>query len=208
MDRSGKNVFDSIIIVEDDKGLNRLIEKKLNIVGYNTISVFSGNEAIEIIEKNRNSLLLTDYILPDMEADELISTLKSRNIYLPFIVTTGRGDEKLAVEMMKNGALDYISKESGFLDLLPEIILQAENKVGTERRLESTEKALKESERNFRQIIKKSGNGMFVRQFGKFVLVNPSLVKSLEYSVDELLNENYDLMDVIHDNSKLKVKEF
>ncbi len=200
-----KDIFKSIIIVEDDKGLNRLIEKKLNAVEYKTISAFTGKEAIELVKSNPDSLLLTDYVLPDMEADELISNLNQKKILIPFIVTTGRGDERLAVEMMKNGALDYISKESGFLELLPEIIKQAEKKVATERKLVETEKALKSSERNFRQIINKSGNGIFVRQYGKFVLVNPTLVNILEYSQAELLDEEFNLMNMVHIDSKNQV---
>jgi len=202
MTDSDMRIFESIIIVEDDKGLNRLMEKKLSLNGYKTISVFSGEEAIEVIRKNQNSLLFTDYILPDMDAKELIENLTETGILIPFIVTTGRGDEKLAVEMMKNGALDYISKESGFLDLLPEITRQAEKKVATERRLELTEKALKASERNFSQIVKRSGNGIFVRQDGRFVMVNPSLARSVEYTQKELMSEDLNIFHILHGESK------
>ena len=41
---------------------------------------------------------------------------------MPFIVVTGRGDEKVAVETMKEGALDYVMKDTGLLDLLPSVV--------------------------------------------------------------------------------------
>ena len=52
-----------------------------------------------------------------MEADELIVALHERYLKIPFIIITGKGDEQLALAMMKKGALDYITKESGFLDI-------------------------------------------------------------------------------------------
>jgi len=202
-----EKVFDSIVIVEDDKGLNRLIVKRLEMLNYVTIPAYNGNQALEEIKNNSNILLLADYILPDMDAIELITEAKKMYPDLPFIITTGMGDERLAVKMMKIGALDYVTKDSGYLDILPEVIKQAEKKIYTERKLIETEKALKVSETNFRQIIKKSGNGIFVRQNGQFVLVNPSLVKSLEYTKEDLLSNKFELLNLIHPDSITTVRE-
>ncbi len=207
MSKQKTSIFNYIIIVEDDQGLNRLIEKRLNMLGYRTLSAFTGSEALELIHIHQNFLLLSDYVLPDMDADQLITEVHKINKKIPFIITTGRGDERLAVEMMKKGALDYISKGTGFLEILPEVIKQAEKKIEVENRLNRTEKALRNSERNFRQIVKKSANGIFVRQNEKFVLVNPSLIKSLEYSEDELMSDDFDMMTMLHPESKTKVRD-
>ncbi len=201
------NIFNHIIIVEDDVGLNRLIERRLNNLGYDTLTAFTGKEALELIANHQNILLLTDYVLPDMDADQLITEVQKIDDKIPFIINTGRGDERLAVEMMKKGALDYVSKGTGFIEILPEVVRQAEKKMEVEKRLDRTEKALLNSERNFRQIVKKSANGIFVRQNENFVLVNPSLVKSLEYSEDELMSDEFDMMKILHPDSKTKVRD-
>ncbi|MBN2281264.1 MAG: response regulator [Candidatus Marinimicrobia bacterium] len=207
MRKDDNKVFDSILIVEDDDGLNHLIAKRLQQYGYNTISAFNGREALQIIQCNDNILLLTDYILPDMDAKSLIDKVHDIIPDIPFIMATGMGDERLAVEMMKRGALDYITKDSGYLEILPEVVKQAEQKIFTERKLIETEKALRASEVNFRQIVKKSGNGIFVRQNDHFVLVNPSLIRSLEYNEEELLSPEFELLDIIHPQSKTDIRE-
>ena len=59
---------------------------------------------------NSFDLILLDYYLPDADGLQLIAQIKQLNFDLPLIVLTGQGDEEIAVEMMKAGAADYISK--------------------------------------------------------------------------------------------------
>ena len=111
-----------ILIVEDNEHLNILIQKTLKREGYNTKSAFNGTEAISMAADNPDILLLLDYILPDMKGNIVIETLIKRGLNIPFIIITGHGDEKTAVEMMKMGARDYIVKDAAFIESLPGII--------------------------------------------------------------------------------------
>jgi len=199
--------YNSIIIVEDDSGVHRLIQKTLEREGFETFSAYTAKDAIPLIAENRKSILLLDFILPDMNAMELINVLKRDNILLPFIISTGQGDEKIAVEMMKAGALDYIRKETGFLDLLPQVIQQVRSRLLLNEKLIQIERALEVSEHNFRQIFEKSGNGIFVRQNGVFVLANPTLLNSIEYSFDEFYSPDFDVYNIVHEKDKELLKD-
>ena len=96
----------TILVVEDDEGLNHLIQKALQRRGFHTQGVLRGSEAIAKVTQNPTTLLLLDYLLPDMTAQELIENLIRRGCPVPFIVMTGQGDEKIAVEIMKLGSID------------------------------------------------------------------------------------------------------
>jgi DNA-binding NtrC family response regulator len=112
-----------IIIIEDDAGLNHLIQKKLKPLGYAVQGKLSGAEALPIITCASNELLIIDFKLSDMTGIELLQEIKDKYNRMPnFIIMTGYGDEKTAVEMMKLGASDYLVKESDFLEILPEKI--------------------------------------------------------------------------------------
>ncbi len=116
-----------VLIVEDNKNLNRLIEKTLQREGFRTETALNGLDAIEKIVKDPNKLVLLDYLLPAMTAKEVLSDLNSQGIQVPCIVMTGHGDEKISLEMTQLGAVDCIIKEGNFLDNLSDLIQKVLN---------------------------------------------------------------------------------
>ncbi|MEE8358388.1 MAG: PAS domain S-box protein, partial [Candidatus Hydrothermarchaeales archaeon] len=135
-----------ILVVEDDEGLLRLIEKRLKKSGYQVEGVLTGEEAIKKLCKNPETLVLLDYQLQDMTGRQVIETLTEEGLSPPFIIMTGRGDEKIAVDMMKLGAQDYLVKDADFLDLMPSKVSQVIEHLDLERMLITAEETLKESE--------------------------------------------------------------
>lgn len=160
-----ENVIQKIIVVEDDPALRDLIKKFLQDEGFNIIIAGTGSEAISITMQEPNSLLLLDHGLPDMTGKQVIQTLRENNIDVPFIIMTGHGDEKLAVEMMKFKARDYLVKDINFFDLLPASINQVLEQIKTERKLAEAEQSLYESEERFRIIYAESPIGIMVYDF-------------------------------------------
>ena len=81
--------------------------------------VGSSTEALALLGGAAFDLILTDLRMPDMNALELLRTLRQRAVSVPVIVVTGKGDENTAVAALKLGAYDYIVKRDEYLTQLP-----------------------------------------------------------------------------------------
>jgi len=137
----------TVFVVDDDRGLLRLMEKALQREGISTARAGSGKEATSWLAKNRADLMLLDLKLQDIEGKELVSHLASTDRALPFIVITGQGDERVAVEMMKRGAVDYLVKDANFLQFLPEVVRRALGQLEREKKIATMETERKRLEK-------------------------------------------------------------
>lgn len=147
-----QNAQTPILVVDDDEGLNRLVRKALDREGFVTLAAYSGAEALRKLEEKPEALLLLDFYLSDMTAGDVAENLRRDGKVVPFIVMTGHGDEKTAVDMMKLGARDYITKEADFVSLLPHVLRRAIDQLDKERRLESMERTLEQRERALQSV--------------------------------------------------------
>lgn len=128
-----------ILVVDDDKGLVKLIQKTLEREGFETEGVLNGTEAVARIVNAPPSLMLLDYRLSDMTGRQVVEAFTERNKPVPFIIMTGQGDEEIAVNMMKLGARDYLVKDTAFIDLLPSVVQQTVSGIEREIRLAKAE---------------------------------------------------------------------
>ena len=128
-----------ILLVEDDQGLTELVREEILQRGWGFLHAATGQAALEILGARRPDLVLLDFSLPDMTAVQILE----RADMPPFIVTTGSGDERIAVEMMRKGALDYLVKDAHFLGALPGAVERALHAVEVERRLREAQEQLK-----------------------------------------------------------------
>lgn len=146
----------TILIVDDDRGLLRLVEKSLRREGFSVKTADSGAAAISILKEFQPDIALFDLKLQDIEANELIQKLAALNCLPPFIIITGQGDERVAVEMMKRGALDYVVKDAQFQAVLPNAIRRVLKQIEKEKKLAAAEQSLRLSEERFRVALKNS----------------------------------------------------
>lgn len=196
-----------ILIIEDDKNLAYLIQKKLKRIGYKTEIIYTGKEAIEYIDKKTPSLLLMDYRLIDMSGKEIISSLHSKGIKIPFIIMTGFGDEKIAVEMMKLGSVDYLVKDQNFLEILIPVVEKVKDQITLEQKLTETEETLRKSEIRFKTLIENSTDiTMIFNQEGIITYQSPSVKTILGYTPEEIHGKN--LFDLIHEEDLSTVKYY
>ena len=84
---------ETILIIEDDAGLLELLSEKVQECGYNTVCMLSAESASDWLNKNTPYLIVLDYNLPDMNGQDFIAELKTKDKYVPpFLMSTGQGD--------------------------------------------------------------------------------------------------------------------
>ncbi len=100
----------NILVVDDDNDMCLLLSRFLSRNGYTVATANSGQDAITWMKKNTPSLVLCDFRLDDMTGTELLSKIKEAHPTAAVIIITGYSDVKDAVEVMKLGAFDYVTK--------------------------------------------------------------------------------------------------
>jgi DNA-binding response OmpR family regulator len=101
-----------IVIVEDDKDINELLEYNLQAEGYKTTCVYDGEEALDVIFRIKPDLVVLDIMLPQMNGKEICKVLKSdeRTKSIPVIMLTAKSEETDVVVGFELGAEDYVTK--------------------------------------------------------------------------------------------------
>ncbi|HEY8899753.1 MAG TPA: response regulator [Chthoniobacterales bacterium] len=130
----------SLFVVDDDPGVLRLVKTALERAGFPVAAAASGMAALEWLGEHRADLLLLDLKLLDLEAREVIARLEEQGRLPAFMIITGQGDERVAVEMMQRGAIDYVVKDGDFLEFLPARVTRALEQIEKDRRLEQLER--------------------------------------------------------------------
>jgi len=100
----------NILVIDDDNDMCLLLSRFLTRNGYNVSSANSGTEAMDWLKKNKPSLVLCDFRLDDMTGAQLLGKIKALYPDTLVIIITGYSDVKDAVEVMKLGAYDYVTK--------------------------------------------------------------------------------------------------
>jgi len=97
-------------IVDDEEAVRNSLAFLLATAGFAVRVHQSATEFLKIAPDVTNGCLITDLRMPDIDGVELLRLLKAADAMLPAIVVTGHGDVQMAVEAMKNGAIDFIEK--------------------------------------------------------------------------------------------------
>ena len=102
--------METILVVDDEKNYLLVMANLLSDEGYETLTAENGQQALETIEENDLNLVLTDMKMPSMDGIELVRRIREADPDLPVIVMTAFGTVEKAVEAIKSGAFDYITK--------------------------------------------------------------------------------------------------
>lgn len=126
-----------ILIIDDDTNINNLLSEALSKEGYCVLRAWSGTEALLLLEKEAPDIILLDLMLPGLSGEEVFEKIKN----IPVIVVSAKPDIDNKVELLKNGAVDYITKPFDLRELSARIALRLKetSRENTSSRVEAGE---------------------------------------------------------------------
>ena len=128
-----------ILLIDDDKQIRRVVELHLSGTGHKVFSCRDGKEGLEELRKNDYDLVITDVRMPRMTGIEFLKTIRQENINTPVIVLTVFDNVETAVEAIKLGASDYLTKPPQLEEITHKVesILAKQDLIEENRRLKN-----------------------------------------------------------------------
>jgi two-component system response regulator PilR (NtrC family) len=99
-----------ILVVDDEQDVRETLESVLSKLDYDPIVAAGGKEALEIIRQNKVDIVLSDLYMPEMDGIELLKRVKTENRNIVFLMITAHPTIETAVDAIKKGAYDYLTK--------------------------------------------------------------------------------------------------
>ena len=113
-----------IMIIDDDAHISEMLSESLKNEGYTVSAAYSGTEALLLLSGSKPDIILLDLMLPGLSGEELLPKIKD----IPVIVVSAKADVTDKVELLLNGAADYITKPFDMQELLARIAVQLRKK--------------------------------------------------------------------------------
>jgi signal transduction histidine kinase len=177
----------TILLVDDEKRFRESSQRLLTGRGYDVITAEDGQRALDFLSRNSVDLILLDLKMPVMGGEEFLQAMHPLYPDIPVVVITGHGTLDTAVNCMKKGAYDFLTKPFD----IPQLILSIE-RVLEKRNLERNAKSYQEEtvqnlldlsteKKRLETIISCIANGIMVTNKNlEVVLHNPALLRLLE----------------------------
>lgn len=155
-----------LLVVDDEEGIREVLEITLTDAGYEVLTAENGFSGLDMVRTHNPDIVLTDIRMPGMDGMSLLKAVKESYPDIEVIMITGYGDANLAIESLKTGAVDFISKPVN-QDVLEIALKRANDRIRTREKLadytrnletlvaEKTRK-LAESEKRYVQLFNES----------------------------------------------------
>lgn len=110
-----------LLIVEDEKSLNRVISKSFEKEGFSVDSCFNGEEALDYIDAGEYDAIIMDIMMPKLSGMEVLKTIRSKKNATPVLLLTAKDSIPDRVNGLNAGADDYLIKPFAFEELLARV---------------------------------------------------------------------------------------
>jgi PAS domain S-box-containing protein len=188
-----------ILVVDDAQEYGRMVAEFIRSLD-STASVdvtATVEDTLRAFDHTTYDVAFFDYWLGSDDGLTLLREVRRRRIDTPVVIMTGRGAEEVAVEAMKAGAVDYLSKTLVTPENLGAAIRHAVALNTTERRRRETETALRASEGRFRSLVENSFETLLLTdRNGRLSYVTPSSAKHLGREPSQLIGRS--IFDIVH----------
>ena len=114
----------TILVIDDDQYINNMLKERLHMEEYKVYQAFSGTEALLVLQNLTPDLILLDLMLPGLTGEEVLPKIKG----IPVIVLSAKDDMNNKVDLLLNGAVDYVTKPFNIDELIARIKIQLRNK--------------------------------------------------------------------------------
>jgi two-component system, cell cycle sensor histidine kinase and response regulator CckA len=171
-----------LFLVEDNDDIAFVTRLCLERAGHQVTVCHSGTDALIVLGHSPFDLLVLDYFLQDMKGSEVLQRLRQDGIRTPVLMVTAYGDQQLAAQVLREGALDYVVRDesSAYLSELPKRVGEAVSR----QRLQETNNLLSAA-------LESARDGIVITDLqGTVQHVNSALERMFGFSRDELLNQN------------------
>jgi len=131
-----------ILIVDDEKDFVEMFSLRLTRQGEKVSTAYSGQEALDLLEKTPIDVVILDIRMPGMDGIETLKKIKAAHPLVEVIMLTGHGSTETAVEGLKEGAFDYLMKPADFEDISKKLANAWKHKDEQEERIRKAEAKL------------------------------------------------------------------
>lgn len=108
---------DKVLVIDDDESMRWVISKAFEKSGYDVATASNGKEGLALLKRGDFAVSFVDIMMPDLSGLELLAMAKEANIDTPFVIMTAQNTMKNAVDAMKLGAYDYITKPFDLVEI-------------------------------------------------------------------------------------------
>ena len=176
----GSSVPKRILIVDDEEDVRWLLATLLKEYGFEPVVACNGLEALEQVKMSAPEVILMDLRMPILDGMTVLKDIRASQPELPIIMITAYGDISSAVEAMKLGAYDYITKPFDNVKLVRAVVGALERR--------ALERALRESHDLLRAAIEATTDAVFVKDLqGRYLIINTAGARLFGRSVEEIM---------------------
>lgn len=175
-----------ILIVDDEKIIRERLQHLLSLDNHEAYIAEDGEHGVRAFDEKAPEVVILDMKMPGMSGTDVLKAIKSRPFEAEVIIVTGHASLDTAVETLKMGAFDFITKPINY-DELEIAVKRALERHNIKKQLKEAERSLKESEERYRTLFESATDGIVIVESAnrRIRYVNPALCRMLGYSDEE-----------------------